>query len=171
MILSRTKVLLLLAIVLFGLTIPFISYSDFTSLFSHGARLTRVGDGTVVGNLSGKFMVNPSGSAVYDIPISAPPGTAKMAPDLSLHYDSSSGNGILGMGFSLQGLTAITRVPSNVAQNGLIHGVDFTSADRFALNGQQLVSTGGTYGADGTEYRTYIDSQAVYFGAKRLLLR
>ncbi len=157
---SHPKFFLLIALVLFGLAFPFLSYSDFTSLFSHGARLTRVGDGTAVGNLSGKFMVNPSGSAVYDIPISAPPGTAKMAPDLSLHYDSSSGNGILGMGFSLQGLTAITRVPSNVAQNGLIHGVDFSSSDRFALNGQQLVSTGGTYGADGTEYRTYIDSQA-----------
>ena len=150
----------IISIAILSLVFPLISYSDFISIFKDGARVTRVGDGTAVGNLSGKFSVDPSGSAVYDIPISAPPGTAKMAPDLSLHYDSSGGNGILGMGFSLQGLTAITRVPSNMAQNGVIHGVDFSSLDRFALNGQQLVSTEGTYGADGTEYRTYIDSQA-----------
>jgi RHS repeat-associated protein len=152
----------LIAIVIFiaSTLFPFVSYGDFTSMFSGGARLTTVADDTVVGNFSGKFSVNPAGSAVYDIALAIPPGTAKMAPSLSLHYDSSGGNGILGMGFNLQGLTAITRVSSNYAQNGMIHGVDFTSADRLALNGEQLVSTGGTYGADGTEYRTYIDSQA-----------
>ncbi|EKE01474.1 MAG: Rhs family protein [uncultured bacterium] len=48
---------------------------------------------------------------------------------------------------------------SNKTQNGLIHGVDFTDQDRFCLNGEQLVAIRGAYGADGTEYRTYIDSK------------
>src|SRR3990167_8230551 len=42
----------------------------------------------VVGNLSGSFAVSPEGSATYDIPIKMSPGTAGMAPTLSLHYDS-----------------------------------------------------------------------------------
>ena len=91
----------------------------------------------VVGNLAGQFAVDQEGSATYDIPIKVSPGTAGMAPQLSLHYDSSGGNGMLGMGFSLSGLTAISRVPQNYAQNGQIHGVDFTNNDRFALNGEQ----------------------------------
>ena len=140
--------------------LPMVGHSEFGGFFDQGSRRVSVADGTLVGNFSGKFSVNPSGSAVYDIAISAPPGTAGMTPSLSIHYDSSGGNGILGMGFNLQGLTAITRVPQNYAQNGKIHGVDFTADDRFALNGQQLVALNNeTYGADGTEYRTYIDSQ------------
>ena len=115
-----------------------------------------------VGSLKGNFQVTPTGQAHYSIPIDAPPGTAGMAPALSIVYDSSSSNthnGMLGMGFSLEGLTAITRCPSNKTQNGLIHGVDFTDQDRFCLNGEQLVVIKGAYGADGTEYKTYIDSK------------
>ena len=116
-----------------------------------------------VGSLKGNFQVTPTGQAHYSIPIDVPPGTAGMAPALSIVYDSSSSNtrnGMLGMGFSLEGLTAITRCPSNKTQNGLIHGVDFTDQDRFCLNGEQLVAINGAYGANGTEYKTYIDSKA-----------
>lgn len=113
-----------------------------------------------VGSLSSKLEVTPTGAATYDIAIEVPPGTAGMTPKLSISYNSQQGNGLLGMGFSLQGLTAINRTPQNQAQNGQIHGVDFTDADRFALNGQQLVAIKGDYAQDKTEYRTYIDSQA-----------
>ncbi|MCD6048032.1 MAG: repeat-associated core domain protein, partial [Gammaproteobacteria bacterium] len=99
---KRTSLISLTVLVACSL-FPFVSYGDFTSMFSGGARLTTVADDTVVGNFSGKFSVNPAGSAVYDIALAIPPGTAKMAPSLSLHYDSSGGNGILGMGFNLQG--------------------------------------------------------------------
>ncbi|HBC71165.1 MAG TPA: hypothetical protein DCZ38_00070, partial [Coxiellaceae bacterium] len=115
-----------------------------------------------VGTIKGNFNVTPTGQAHYSIPIDVPPGTAGMTPALSIVYDSSSSNtrnGLLGAGFSLDGLTAITRCPSNKTQNGLIHGVDFTDQDRFCLNGEQLVAVKGNYGADGTEYRTYIDSK------------
>lgn len=115
-----------------------------------------------VGSLKGNFQVTPTGQAHYSIPIDAPPGTAGMTPALSIVYDSASSNtrtGLLGAGFSLEGLTAITRCSSNKTQNGLIHGVDFTAQDRFCLNGEQLVAVKGNYGTDGTEYRTYIDSK------------
>ncbi len=116
-----------------------------------------------VGSLKGEFQVTPSGQAHYSIPIEVSPGTAGMSPALAITYDSSSSNtrnGLLGMGFSLDGLTAITRCPSNKTQNGVIHGVDFTDKDRFCFNGEQLIVIKGEYGADGTEYRTYVDSKA-----------
>ncbi|MGD9108231.1 MAG: RHS repeat-associated core domain-containing protein [Gammaproteobacteria bacterium] len=113
-----------------------------------------------VGSLSGKLTVNEVGAAVYNVPINVPPGTAGMTPKLSITYSSNQKNGLLGMGFSLEGLTSIIRAPQNKAQNGQIHGVDFTDQDRFSLGGQQLVAIKGDYGQDQTEYRTYIDSQS-----------
>lgn len=116
-----------------------------------------------VGTLSGSFQVTPTGQAHYSIPIDVPPGTAKMQPALAITYDSSSSNihnGLLGMGFSLEGLTAITRCQSNQSQNGTIRAIEYSNNDRFCLNGEQLVVIKGTYGQDGAEYRTYNDTFA-----------
>ncbi len=59
----------------------------------------------------GQFSVGQDGSANYSIPIVDPPGTAGMAPKLSLNYSSNGGNGILGMGWGLSGLSQIGRCP------------------------------------------------------------
>ena len=78
-----------------------------------------------VGTIKGNFKVTATGQANYSIPIDVPSGTAQMTPALSIAYDSTSSNthnGPLGMGFSLEGLTAITRCNSNKTLNGLIHG-------------------------------------------------
>jgi len=122
--------------------------------------LQSIPNSPAVGTLPGKLQVTPSGAATYNIPIATPPGTAGITPKISIEYNSQQKNGLLGMGFSLQGLTAITRGAQNKAQNGKIHAVDFTDADRFTLNGDQLVAVEGTYGQDNTEYRTYNDSHA-----------
>src|SRR3990167_4584568 len=144
-----------------GLSLPLLSQGDESaSAQSVLSTSSPLHDSNIVGNLAGSFSVDQEGNANYDIALKSSPGTAGMAPSLSIHYDSSGGNGLMGMGFSLQGLTAITRAPQNYAQNGKIHTVNFTNDDRFALNGQQLVAVSGNYGGDGAEYRTYIDSQA-----------
>jgi RHS repeat-associated protein len=121
-----------------------------------------------VGSLPGKFKVSAKGAAIYNIAISVPPGTNDITPEIAINYNSQQQNGLLGMGFSLSGLTAITRTGQNIAQNGKTHGVDFTSEDRFSLDGDQLVATTGKYGADGTEYHTYEASFAkiVSYGQK-----
>src|ERR1700679_4219265 len=107
----------------------------------------------------GQFGVSATGAATYSIPIVVPPGTAGLAPSLSLNYSSQSGNGILGFGWSLGGLPAMTRCPQTIAQDNAHVGVNYNSGDRFCLDGQRLlVINGGTYGADGSEYRTEIES-------------
>lgn len=110
---------------------------------------------TVPGLTPTSFRVNESGAATHTLPIQVPPGIAGMEPKLALTYNSKGGNGQLGMGWGLSGLSAITRCPRTLVQDGAKIGVNFSSSDRFCLDGQRLVMvSGSSYGADGTEYRT-----------------
>ncbi|WP_158558945.1 FG-GAP repeat domain-containing protein [Rhodoferax lacus] len=106
----------------------------------------------------GDFSVSSSGAAVYSIPIQIPPGVSSMEPKLSLFYNSQGGNGMLGLGWGLSGLSAITRCGRTMAQDGSRGGVNFNTDDRFCLDGQRLMLVSGTYGAAGSEYRTEINS-------------
>jgi hypothetical protein len=110
--------------------------------------------------LPGKMGVSETGAATYEIPITVPPGTAGMVPSLSLSYNSQSGNGLLGMGWQLEGLPSLGRCPRTIAQDGVRGGVNFDANDRFCLDGQRLMVISGSYSADGSEYRTEVESFA-----------
>jgi RHS repeat-associated protein len=111
---------------------------------------------TVVGSVAAEFNVD-NGAASYSIPIGIEPGRGGMQPELSLVYSSNSGNGILGMGWSLSGLSAIHRCGRTIAQDGEVGGVHFDERDRYCLDGQRLVPVSGAEGGVNTEYRTELD--------------
>ena len=109
-------------------------------------------------SLPGQLDVSATGAATYNIPIALPPGAAGMTPTLSLDYSSQRTNGLLGVGWSLAGLSSIARCPQTLAQDGVVGGVNYDANDRFCLDGRRLVAINGTYGADGAEYRTEVDT-------------
>jgi RHS repeat-associated protein len=109
-------------------------------------------------SVPGAFSVSGGGAATYTIAVSVPPGTAGVVPGLSLEYSSDGGNGYLGLGWQLAGLASIQRCGRTVAQDGIKGSVTFTATDRFCLNGERLVAISGAYGANGTEYRTEVES-------------
>jgi len=111
-----------------------------------------------VGMLDGNFSVGPGGGASYAIPITVPPGIGGMQPDISLVYNSQSGNGIAGVGWSIGGLSSIHRCGKNLEQDGAPGGIGMTIGDKLCLDGSRPVNVSGAYGAAGTEYRTEIDS-------------
>ena len=116
---------------------------------------------TLVGSLPGDVNVDNTGEATFSMPISLPPGTAGVAPTLGIGYSSKGGSGILGLGFSLNGLSSISRAPATRLHDGVIDGVDFDGLDRLLLDGQRLILVSdGAYGAVDSEYRTEIDSFA-----------
>ncbi|MGC4013390.1 MAG: FG-GAP-like repeat-containing protein [Luteolibacter sp.] len=120
--------------------------------------LTITGEHQPVGTLKGAVSVAGDGSSGYSIPIDIPKGTAGMEPKLALNYSSNGGNGICGVGWSLGGLQRITRGPASAMKDGYYDPVDFDEYDRFFLDGERLICVSGTYGANGSEYRTEMDT-------------
>ncbi|MFD9436992.1 SpvB/TcaC N-terminal domain-containing protein, partial [Streptomyces sp. NPDC060002] len=117
------------------------------------------------GYLPGDLNVSPSGEATYDIPLAVPAGPAGAQPSLGLHYSSSAGNGTMGVGWSVAGLSAISHCGKSIATEGRTTGISFRTADsaggdaaRFCLDGQKLVGVSGAYGQSGAEYRTETES-------------
>jgi RHS repeat-associated protein len=110
-----------------------------------------------VGRVAGEASVS-GGAATYTIPIVVPPGRRGMQPQLALTYSSRGGNGVAGMGWSLSGLSSISRCPSTLDQDGVIRPVELGAADKLCLDGQRLIATAGVYGQAGTTYATEIES-------------
>ncbi|MEM8962106.1 MAG: FG-GAP-like repeat-containing protein [Acidobacteriota bacterium] len=113
---------------------------------------------TAIGTLEGTFSVDGNGAATYQIALEVPPGTNGVAPKLGLTYSSHRDNGMLGMGWALNGVSNISRCNATDAVNGFTAAVSFSDLDRFCLDGQPLLAVDGDYGRDGTEYRTRRDN-------------
>ncbi|OIQ18101.1 MAG: hypothetical protein BM557_07750 [Flavobacterium sp. MedPE-SWcel] len=117
------------------------------------------GPSTEVGVTKGVLSVSGTGDAVYNVPISTPPGVNGVKVDVSLAYNSSSGDGIAGYGWNISGVSSISRIPSTKFHDDNNDPIDFDDSDRFSLDGQRLIlKSGGTYGADGAIYETEIYS-------------
>lgn len=110
--------------------------------------------GTQAGYTMGTFGVGDGGHASYSIPIKVAPGTAGMQPTLAMVFGSSNGNSILGKDWAVSGFSAISRSGHTKEQDGYIRNVKVDSLDTYSLDGERLWAVNGTYGANGTEYRT-----------------
>ena len=110
------------------------------------------------GAIPGGFSVGDQGQGVYSVPIAAPAGTGGLSPNLALTYNHLAGNGLAGMRVTLSGFSSISRCQQTYAQEGQVVAVNYDANDRFCLDGQRLVGISGTYGSNGAEYRTEIES-------------
>src|SRR6266545_1005966 len=95
-----------------------VSFSAVLSLTAHAATAP-------VGATPGSFSVDPNGGASYNIPITVPPGTAGMAPMLALSYDKQIQNDLLGVGWSVSGLSLIQRCGATIALDGFKGSVNY----------------------------------------------
>jgi RHS repeat-associated protein len=118
-----------------------------------------LGGNLTIGGMPAELSVTNRGTASYQIPLDAPEGRKGIEPNLSLSYDSgSSQNGLLGVGWSLSGLSGVHRCPKTAAQDGVAEPVRFKPTDAFCLDGERLVPTGAAGPNGGVEYRTQNDS-------------
>ncbi|WP_296714051.1 SpvB/TcaC N-terminal domain-containing protein [Rhodoblastus sp.] len=114
-----------------------------------------------IGSIPGSFDVTLSGSASYSVPIKIAPGAAGTEPRIQLVYDSQAIGGAMGPGWSLSGLSVITRGPKDQFTDGTIAGVHLDESDALYLDGQRLVpiSQSGAGGSRKIEYRKAFDDQ------------
>ncbi|RDB05618.1 SpvB/TcaC N-terminal domain-containing protein [Runella aurantiaca] len=130
--------------------------------------------GNNFGYTQGGFGVSDGGAATYQIPFVIPAGTAGLQPKIGLSYSSQGGNSFVGLGWSLSGLSSITRSSKTRAQDetadaaqqtkAVSLGITYDKSDRFSLDGERLVlapesvntaiAFDDNYGNDQTVYYT-----------------
>ena len=108
------------------------------------------------GRTKGSFTVSPTGAATYTIPIWAPPGPRGVQPRIALTYNSQGGNGYVGVGWGVSGLSSIYRCNLTSAQDAAPAPVALVTGDGYCLDGQRLRLTSGTYGETGSTYQTEV---------------
>jgi RHS repeat-associated protein len=102
--------------------------------------------GGAIRGIGEKFAANPvTGTGSMSVPIFSSPGRGGFGPQLSLSYESGSGNSSFGFGWSLS-LPAITRK----TDKGLPQYIDNNESDIFILSGAEdlmpaLVMSGGKW--------------------------
>ena len=139
--------------------------ADFDYTLSGG--VTALGNGEFVAITQGSLSVS-GGTASYNVPIELPPAIRDLAPNLSLGYTSHNSDGVMGVGWSLGGLSSIHRCRTTFATEGAEaqkSNPQYTHGDRLCLDGQKLViadsttsANDSTYWAANAEYQTEIDS-------------
>lgn len=124
-----------------------------------------------VSAIAAEFRVDESGAATYAVPLYGVPGTAGVAPKLSLNYSSQGDYGPLGKGWSIGGLSSISRCRATRESGDFLSAatadgdpapINFTSSDRYCLDGQRLVPSSASCpsagGISGLSLATEIDS-------------
>ena len=107
-----------------------------------------------VASLATDFRVDESGAATFSLPLTLPTARGDLKPQLGLSYSSHNlRDGELGVGWNLQGPSALTRCRKSPIFDGDVGTITLTQSDRFCLDGQRLHLVTGTYGSPGSVYR------------------
>lgn len=114
-----------------------------------------------VGCTSIHFDVNNNGAAIFNIPITTPSGHCQVQPNVSICYNSQSGNGVVGYGCNISGLSAITRVPADIYHDGQAKGLTHLATDNYSIDGQRLMRKSGIQGTVNSTYNMESDPMSV----------
>lgn len=126
-------------------------------------------DGTV-GTIPIQINVNELGASQVNIPLQLPSGISSMMPDLSLSYNSQAGDGILGLGWTIGGLSKISRIPFSYYYNSFNQAVDFTNTNQLFLDGMNIIkASDGKYYPEVQDFSVIepIDSHDLSLGFKQ----
>ena len=97
-----------------------------------------------VGEIPISSSVTPTGSVAYSVPIEVYPGANGFQPQVSIAYNSQSGNSSLGVGWNISGLSSISRGSKSIYYDGKAQNVALTKDDAFFLNGARLIKLSET---------------------------
>lgn len=110
-----------------------------TANLSSSGRTLQIDTTKSIGKIPYSEGVSPSGARTYTIPIPTP-AAAKYARQVYLYYDSQAGNGIVGYGWELGGLSQITLADKNIYYHGVDMAAQASDTDRvFYIDGVPLI--------------------------------
>lgn len=108
-----------------------------------------------------------NGAFGYKVSIDAPPGINNHAPSLAISYNSRVGDGLLGVGWTLSGLSSIRRCAPTIASSNDGISDPGSSTDDLCMDGQHLILKGhinnhtvsrAAYWAAGASYVTELNN-------------
>ncbi len=105
-----------------------------------------------VGSLKGEFKVTELGAATYTVPINVPKGVNGFQPNIYINYNSQSGNGVVGWGCHIGGISVITRGAKDIYHDGTAKGISHQNDDAYYLDGKRLILASGVAGEVGATY-------------------
>lgn len=128
-------------------------YTDNISIASETALPTAVSidKSLAVGKIEIKSGKSQTGSKTYEVPIQVLPGYGGFQPTLSLNYDSHQGSSLYGYGWSLSGISMISRTSKNLYYDNKVQGITLDNDDALVLDGMRLIET-GVYNS----YKTFV---------------
>lgn len=129
----------------------------FTSLILLGISALGFSQTTPVQNFhdtKGNIEVTKAGQLQFTVPIDTPPGVKNISPKIDIVYTSGAGNGVVGYGGSISGISTISRIGRTIETDGVQKRVQLDYSDYYSFNGQRLILKSGEYGKDGAEYVT-----------------
>lgn len=109
------------------------------------------------GRSLGAHGVSATGAATYTIPLVLPPGTKGMAPNLAINYNSQGGDGTMGLGWAVSGLSSIYRTSKNIYHDQEVDAIQWNSEDPIALDGNRLQLMSGSALSAGAEYNQEVE--------------
>ncbi len=86
----------------------------------------------------------PTGARTYNIPMKIASGSNGVQPELSISYNSMGGDGYLGRGWNIGGLSVIARSRQSIYYDGKTKGASNSTSDAFYLDGTRLIRTATT---------------------------
>ncbi|PTY36451.1 hypothetical protein BGP77_03895 [Saccharospirillum sp. MSK14-1] len=111
--------------------------------------------GNVVGQTDFSATVSKGGAANIGILLETPVGATGLSAPVSMSYNSQSGSGNMGRGWSVSIGGSIARCQHEYP---LDRPLTYTASDAYCFQGERLVAISGTHGAAGSLYRTQVDS-------------
>ncbi len=108
---------------------------------------------TVVGSIPDSLSVGPMGNIEYFLPIATAPGSGGLTPDISLKYDSGASNGLLGVGWSISGISQLSKCAKTKVDDNDVSTIE--NKDRLCLDGKKLLLLSGTYNEPGASYQLH----------------
>jgi len=104
-----------------------------------------------VGTIEGTFQVSETGAATYQVDLDMPDG-GRLMPKIGINYNSQVGNGLVGYGFNITGISCITRGSKDLYHDNVQQGPKYNTSDALFLDGKRLLLQSGTEGTDGAVY-------------------